>query len=189
MKKFIKISRVAIAFLMLTKIANAQSSSEERRIFYSIGVESGISSGNFNNLYKWNIGGSIQADIPLTGGLYASVNAGYLNFNGTVNENGSNLSAANISFLPIKAGLKYFPITDWYIQGNAGVGFILYKNDVGYDKSAAFLYTPQIGVLLKLGGKNYIDAGVRYETTSKYISNNENSKINFFGLRVAYAFN
>ena len=39
-----------------------------------------------------------------------------------------------------------------------------------------------------LGGKSYLDAGVRWEGTTKFNSNVDNSTVNFFGLRVAYAF-
>jgi hypothetical protein len=33
-----------------------------------------------------------------------------------------------------------------------------------------------------------LDAGVRYEATGKFKSDIDDSKVNFFGLRVAYAF-
>lgn len=188
MKSFTKIYVFAIALAALSTGVKAQSTSGPKGILYSVGVESGISSGNFNSAYRWNIGGSVQADIPVADNLYATVNAGYLNFTGKNNINGTNVSAHDIRLLPAMAGFKYFPIANWYVQADAGAGFALNKKDLGYTKTVAFLYTPQIGVLLNVGGNNYIDAGVRYEATSKYISSNENSKINFFELRVAYAF-
>jgi len=45
-----------------------------------------------------------------------------------------------------------------------------------------------LGYQFPLGGKSYLDAGVRYEASTKFNSAIDNSKVNFFGLRVAYAF-
>ncbi len=192
MKNSIKTCTLLLAFIGLSLAVNAQTgattASSATGIIYSVGVESGISSGNFNNSYRWNIGGSIQADIPVADQFYATVNAGYLNFNGKDNINGSGFSAPNIRLLPVMAGLKFFPIKVFYVQADAGAGFALNKTETGFTKTAAFLYAPQVGVLLNVGGKNYIDAGVRYEATTKYDSSVENSKINFFELRIAYAF-
>jgi hypothetical protein len=191
MKNSIKISTLLLAFTALTLSVKAQSnssSSASTGVIFSAGVESGISSGNFNNAYRWNVGGSLQADIPVANKFYATVNAGYLNFNGKNNVEGTAFSAPNIRLLPVMAGLKYFPINNFYIQGDAGAGFALNKSDVGFTKTAAFLYAPQVGVQFSVGGQNYIDAGIRYEATTKFISNVDDSKINFFELRVAYAF-
>ena len=86
------------------------------------------------------------------------------------------------------AGLKFFPVSIFYIQADAGAAFILNKGDLGYTKTAAFLYAPGVGVRFLVGGSNYIDAGVKYEGTTKYVSDVQDSKINFFELRIAYAF-
>ena len=94
----------------------------------------------------------------------------------------------NIQLLPAKAGLKYFLIPNFYIQGEAGAAFLLNKSDLGDDKSAAFIYAPSIGYQFHIGGNSYIDAGVRYEASTKFNSVVDDSKVNFFGLRVAYGF-
>ena len=198
MKTTFKISALVLAFAGFALGAKAQTSSTTTTktsstgpngIVLSIGADAGIPTGNLNNFYNWNIGGSVQADIPvLPHQLFVTVNAGYNSIQGKKNIDGTGLNATNIQLLPVKAGLKYFPISHFYVQGEAGAAFLLNKSDLNYDKSAAFVYAPQLGYQFPLGGKSYLDAGVRYEASTKFSSVTDNSKVNFFGLRVAYAF-
>jgi hypothetical protein len=149
----------------------------------SAGIESGLPIGKLNDAYSWNFGGSVQADFPIIEReLYATLNTG---FNNIYANNVSN--AADIQLIPVKAGLKYFPVKNFYVQGEAGASFIANKSEMGSTKSAAFVYAPQVGVLFNVGGKNYIDAGVRFESNSAFYTNG--NKSNFVGLRIAYAFN
>jgi len=198
MKNSVKISVIALAFAAFTFSAKAQtttpapastSTTTASGIRYSIGVDAGIPTGKLSDAYNWNLGGSLQVDIPVANKLFVTVNAGYDNiFGKTVNVDGVNVKAENIELLPVKAGLKYFVVSNFYVQGEAGASFLLNKSKLDDDKSAAFIYAPQIGYQFQLGGKSYIDAGVRYEASTKFDSNIDDSKVNFFGLRVAYGF-
>jgi len=197
MKSSIKISALALAFAGFTFSAKAQtttptttstSTTTASGIRYSIGVDGGIPTGKLSDAYNWNLGGSLQVDIPVANKLFVTVNAGYDNIFGKKNLDGSGLDVTNIQLLPVKAGLKYFVVSNFYVQGEAGASFLLNKSKLGDDKSAAFVYAPQIGYQFQLGGKSYIDAGVRYEASTKYDSNIDDSKVSFFGLRVAYGF-
>jgi hypothetical protein len=191
MKSTLKISALALAFAAFTFSAKAQttpasaSTTTSGGVRFSIGVDAGIPSGSLSNSYNWNLGGSVQADIPVANQLFVTVNAGYNNIYGKTIDG---ISAPNIQLLPVKAGLKFFPVNNFYIQGEAGAAFALNKSDVGFNNTAAFVYAPQVGYQFQLGGKNYIDAGVRYEASTKFNSNIDDSKVNFFGLRVAYGF-
>jgi hypothetical protein len=196
MKTTFKISALVLAFAGFALGAKAQTTptpatktTSSDGIILSVGVDAGIPTGKLNDAYNWNIGGSVQADIPvIPHQLFVTVNAGYNSIQGKKDIGGTGFDATNIQLLPVKAGLKFFPVSNFYIQGEAGAAFALNKSDVGFDKSAAFVYAPQIGVQFPLSGKSYIDAGVRYEGTTKFNSNIDNSKVNFIGLRVAYAF-
>jgi hypothetical protein len=199
MKNVFKISAIALAFAasafaakaQTTTPASAPASTSPEGVKFSIGVDGGIPTGNFSNNYNWNIGGSVQADIPvISKQLYVTVNAGYDNFFGKkdLTAGGLTYDQTNIQLLPVKAGLKFFPVGGFYIQGEAGAAFALNKSDAGFDKSAAFIYAPQIGYQFNIGGGNFIDAGVRYQGSTDFVSNDSNSKINFVGLRVAYGF-
>jgi hypothetical protein len=198
MKTTFKISAILLAFTALTYTAKAQtsapattsSSGNSNAVRFSIGVDGGIPTGKLSDSYNFSIGGSLQADIPVVPNLFVTINAGYNSIQGknNVNINGVNFSPANIQLLPAKAGLKYFLVPNFYIQGEAGAAFLLNKSDLNDDKSAAFIYAPQIGYQFHVGGNSYIDAGVRYEASTKFNSQVSDSKVNFFGLRVAYGF-
>ena len=188
MKSTLKISALVVAFAGLTFAAKAQTaptSTNANGVRLSIGVETGIPTGKLNDSHNWNLGGSVQADIPVASDLFVTVNAGYNNiFGKTVGA----VSATDIQLLPVKAGLKFFPVSNFYIQGEAGAGIALNKKDVGFDNSAAFVWAPQVGIQFPVGNKSYLDAGIRYEASTKFNSLVNDSKINFLGLRLAYAF-
>ncbi|WP_158990525.1 outer membrane beta-barrel protein [Mucilaginibacter sp. L196] len=194
MKSSIKISALALAFAAFTFSAKAQSTTPTSTttasgIRYSIGVDAGIPTGKLSDSYNWNLGGSLQVDIPVANKLFVTVNAGYDNiFGKNVTVGTITSKAQNIELLPVKAGLKYFVVSNFYVQGEAGAAFVLDKTKIDANNSAAFVYAPQIGYQFQLGGKNYIDAGVRYEASTKLNSDVDDSKVNFFGLRVAYGF-
>jgi len=195
MKNSLKISAIALAFTAFAFTAKAQTiapsttTTAPSGVRFSIGVDAGIPTGNLSNSYNWNLGGSVQADIPvISNQLFVTVNAGYDNIFGKKNLDGTGIDATNIQLLPVKAGLKFFIVPNFYIQGEAGAAFLLNKSDINANNSAAFIYAPQLGYQFQLGGNNYIDAGVRYEASTKLNSNDDNSKVNFVGLRVAYGF-
>ncbi|WP_235985840.1 outer membrane beta-barrel protein [Mucilaginibacter segetis] len=192
MKNTLKITALVLALAGLSYGAKAQTTNSNK-VKYSIGVDAGVPTGNFNDGYKWNLGGSAQADIPVTSQLFVTVNAGYNNFFGeTLNSSNSSsvttVEVPDVHLLPVKAGLKFFPVANFYIQGEAGAAFLLNKSDFFNDKSTAFVYAPQIGVQFPVSATNFIDAGIRYEATTKYSSTFDNSKVNFVGVRVAYGF-
>src|SRR5580658_905525 len=114
MKNSNKIAFLATALFTITGfIANAQTSSKTdsygSEIRYSIGADAGIPVGSFNTAYNWSIGGSIQADFPIIKEqLYATANAGFNNF--FANDAGLN----DVNMIPVKLGLKYFPVKYFY---------------------------------------------------------------------------
>ncbi len=144
----------------------------------SIGKDGGVPVGNLSNGYKWMIGLSLQTELPfIEQRLYGTLNSGYYLFFGK-----SGIS--NLNLIPLKAGLKYFLFGDLYLQGEAGVSFLANKRHLEADKTAAFVYAPQVGYLFRLR-KNYIDIGVRFEGNSKFYQNGYDN--NFLGLRISYS--
>ncbi|MBC7400544.1 MAG: outer membrane beta-barrel protein [Mucilaginibacter sp.] len=194
MKSTLKITTLVLALAGFTLSAKAQTNPTSTKttasgIRYSIGVDAGIPTGKLADNYNWNLGGSLQADIPVASQLFVTVNVGYNNiFGKDVTVGATTVKATNIQLLPVKAGLKFFPVQNFYIQGEAGAAFVLNKTKIGADNSTVFIYAPQIGYQFALSGSNYIDAGVRYEASTKLISTVNDSKVNFVGLRAAYGF-
>ncbi|HEY4208768.1 MAG TPA: hypothetical protein VGM31_18200 [Puia sp.] len=176
-----------LGFLAYTGRAKAQDApkSAKQEFRLSVGPEVGIPVGNLSDVYTWNLGGSIQADIPIVQNLYVTVNAGYNNF--FIKDEFKQQGGHHLQLIPVKAGLKYFPVGNiFYVQGEAGVSFLANKTDLQADKSAGFVYAPQIGALIPLAPKNYLDVGFRWESTSSFYDGG--SYANFLGLRVAYSF-
>lgn len=177
MKSIFKLGALAIAMLGFVTTTNAQDGKPK----LSVGLETGIPVGTFADGYDWNLGGSLQVDLPIANKLYATINAGYNNF---FLKDG--LLGNDLSLLPAKAGLKYFPIDNFYVQAEAGASFLLNKDKVGATKAASFVYAPQVGIQFPVSDKSYVDAGIRFESNTKFIDNGKAS--NFLGLRLAYAF-
>jgi len=188
MKTLFKISAVALVVTALSFTAKAQTTSQNpstsSSVRFSVGVDAGLPVGDFSNTHNWSLGGSLQADIPVVKQLFVTVNGGYDNiFGKTISGTSSNYT--DVRLIPVKAGLKYFPVQNFYIQGEAGASFLVNKSDLAANSSTAFVYAPQVGVVLPVG-KNFIDAGVRFENTQSFYTNG--NSFSTLGLRVAYAF-
>lgn len=186
MKILNKIGILSLALVLgLSLQSNAQSTPERSGIILGVGPQANLPMGDFKDAYDWSIGGSVQADFPIMrNDLYVVVNAGYNNFFAKDNGVGT---GSDLQVIPVSAGLKYyFPTTNLYVQGTAGVGFVGNKDDVAADKSTSFIYSPAVGYLLNIGGKNYLDFAVKFESDAKIYDKGKSS--NFLGLRVAYNF-
>lgn len=194
MKRKHKVGLAALALLAVLAYAGkakaqdapapaSKASGKEWRL--SVGPDAGVPLGDFSNVYNWDLGGSAQIDIPIVQSLYVTVNAGYNDY--FVKSALKDAGAKNMQTIPLKAGLRYFPAGNiFYVQAQAGTTLLANKSDLDADKSAAFVYAPQVGVLLKLAEKNYIDVGFRFEGTSSFYDGG--SYNNTLGLRVAYSF-
>ena len=187
MKATLKIGIVSALLVSSTLVGKAQTSpsaaGSKQEFRLSVGPDAGIPLGNMSNSYNWNFGGSIQGDFPIIKDqMYATLNSGY---NAIFAKSQYNIP--DIHLIPVKAGLKYFLIKQVYIQGEAGVSFLTDKNSLQTNKSAVFVYAPQAGVLLNVGGENFIDAGFRFESNQKFYEGGNTS--NFLAIRLAYAFN
>jgi Outer membrane protein beta-barrel domain len=187
MKKTRKIGVSTALFVIVALAAQAQSTpppaNNNQEFRLSVGPDFALPIGNIAHAYSWSFGGSVQADIPMAQNLYVVITAGYTD----VFVKSKEIPGRNIQMIPVKAGVKYFLLDNFlYIQGQAGATFLGNKSALFADKSTAFSYAPQIGVLLKLGGKDYIDAGFRYEEVSSFYT--DGSHENFLGLRLAWSF-
>ncbi len=186
MKKiFIRVSSIAFVLMVFSLAVNAQISdqttSTSKAIRLSVGPEFGLPVGNLSDSFDWNFGGSVQADFTIAKALYVTVNAGYNNIFGK-----SDIDVPDLQLIPVKAGLKYFPTKSVYVQAEAGANFLTNKSDFVGGKSTAFVYAPQVGILLPFSSKSFLDAGVRFEGNTKFVEGGESS--NYFGLRLAYSF-
>lgn len=187
MKRLLKSGAVTLSLLLAAvagtyaQTTNTANGSRPSGVLLSVGPEAGLPVGKLKNAYDWSLGGSVQAEMPVVNkSLYVLLNAGYNNFFAKDDVPGLN----NMKLIPVKAGLKFYPYKNLYVQGAAGVSFLSNKDEVAANKSAVFVYSPQVGYLIPIGKNNYLDAGVKFESMSKLSS--VGSSNNFFGVRVAY---
>jgi hypothetical protein len=191
MKNSIKLTAIlAIAFSAGTMRANAQASADDTsdplgKPTLSVGLETSLSVGKFNHEHKGSLGGTIGLDLPVADMLSVNFTSGYNNFYGRV-QNG--FEPKGLRLIPITAGAKFFPFSNFYLQANLGAGFLTNKTELGYNNSSAILYAPGVGVQMPVGGSSFIDASIKYEASSRFGSDSPGSKVSVFGLRVAYAF-
>ncbi|WP_426667418.1 hypothetical protein ACPPVU_15445 [Mucilaginibacter sp. McL0603] len=193
MKNLFKTAALFAAITGITATAKAQTGStsaskEPNGIIFSVGADGGLATGSFKDSHKSMVGGSIEADFPVADQFYFTANTGYNQFFGVNNVFGTGIKAPDINIIPVKLGLKYFPISALYLQLEAGAAFVTNKSTLGFERTGTFIYAPQVGTQIPLGGKNFLDAGVRWEGCTNFTQNNGSSRGHFFALRVAYAF-
>jgi hypothetical protein len=189
MKTTIKKGLVTLGIVLgLAITVNAQSKTERPAFLLSAGPEAGLPVGNWNNNYNWSLGGSVQADLAIVKKtLYVNLNAGFTN---VFADNGL-ASNKDLQLIPVKAGLRYYPVNNLnlYVQGQAGVTFLTntpatFDGKTADYKSAVFVYSPQIGYLIDLGKGSYLDAAVKFEGNSAFVDGGDPA--NLLGVRVAY---
>ncbi|SFC75382.1 Outer membrane protein beta-barrel domain-containing protein [Parapedobacter composti] len=189
MKTLIKISITTFLFAAIALVPVQAQTADKPRVKLSVGPETSVPMGDLSDRYDWSLGGSIQAEFPLyRNQLALTLSGGFYNL--FAPNHGYTLGGSryreDLQVLPVKLGLKYFPVGGLFIQGEAGTSFLLNKSDGGYDKEATFTYSPQVGYRFNLGGNNVLDAGIKWEGNTKF---SENGTANhFLGLRIAYAF-
>ncbi|HEY8782995.1 MAG TPA: hypothetical protein VIM16_15320 [Mucilaginibacter sp.] len=163
---------VAIVCSAFAQSTTSTSSSEKGGVKFSIGAEGGLPIGDASDVYSAVIGGSLKCEIPISPTAFVTINGGYNAFliKSEFKDAGS---PSSTSFIPVKAGIKYYSAGGFFLEGQAGVVFIAESGGGNsFAWSAGFGYT--------FGGG--IETGVRYEAWSN------GGTIGQMGLRLAYRF-
>ncbi|MDT3403086.1 hypothetical protein [Mucilaginibacter terrae] len=132
--------------------------------------------------YNIGYGASANAEVPVSGKLAVVVTGGYHKFSyKNFAFNGYRKPDAD-SFIPLKAGVKYYADTRLYLQGEVGA-VLSNANNSGGSNSNLFAYSLGTGFLLPMNGSksNMIDIGLRFEDWSQ-------NRLQQFAIRVAYRF-
>jgi len=172
------VTSIAILFFMPLAL-KAQSNST-----IGFGAEIGLPSGNFSGISGIGVGASVKADFPIAENFALTVNGGFMNFFGKRNQI---FKIQDLTYLPVKAGLKYQFGESFYAEGQVGAALPLNNG-----QKTLFVWSPGIGNQFKLSGGNKLDFGIRYEAwTGKndvVVINKSNTK-GFVGIRFIYVFN
>lgn len=161
-------SAVAAVALFLSVNVNAQSAPK-----FGIGLNVGAPT---SNAYKLALGGDLRYQFDIDKQLSIPITTGFTSIMGKEIGN-TNIDYADYSYIPVKAGLKYF-FNDTgagvYGLAEAGVAFL-----TGSYSGTNFVYSPAIGY----AWSNGFDLGAKYEG----IASNGNTT-GYVGLRLAYGF-
>jgi hypothetical protein len=143
---------------------------DSKALRLGIGLSLGIPTNDF---YSFAVGGDLRLQKDLSSNLSAIGSVGYNSFiiSNELIGAGSDNSAG---FIPVKVGLKVFPVERFYFSGEVGAGFPTADN-----AKTAFIYAPGLG----FGFNNGLDLGLRYEGMSASRSN-----LGQIALRIAYGF-
>ncbi|RLJ79960.1 hypothetical protein [Pedobacter alluvionis] len=175
----IKIKITFIAFLLSSPVLlKAQNSPG-----IGVAAEIGLPSGNFSNLSGIGLGASVKADLPVAESFAITLNAGFMNFFGRSNQL---FNVQDLTYIPVKAGLKYQLSESFYAEGQLGAALPLNK-----DQRTLFAWSPGIGNQFKLSGGNKLDLGIRYEAwtgRNNIAGLNKSDSKGFVGIRFAYLF-
>jgi len=126
--------------------------------------------------YTIGYGVSAKFELPLAGALSFTATAGVHQYHLKTLFYGG--SGGNDTFVPLKAGIKYYIDPRFYAEGELG-NVIDHNRDNNQNR---FAYSLGTGFLLPLKKtSNMIDLGLRYEEWSK-------NGLQQFGIRVAYRF-
>lgn len=152
--------------------SNAQTADpagDSKDVRLGVGFSAGIPT---NDAFNIALGGDLKLQKDFFSNISGTLSAGYTNF--SVKDIG-NIKGGSIGYIPVKVGIKIFPVERFYISGEVGPAF-------GTDKGqgAALVYAPGIGVGFNKG----IDLGLRYEGFAQNGSN-----LAQVALRLAYGFN
>lgn len=162
-----KFIAAVVAIIISYGTAKAQSAghdSKDTRL--GIGLSLGIPT---HDAFNFAVGGDLRLQKDFYSNVSGMLSLGYTNFSAK----GEN--AGSVGYIPLKAGLKVFPMERFYISGEVGAGFGTDEN-----QKTAFVWAPGIG----LGFNNGLDLGLRYEEFR-----DQGVGIGQVALRIAYGFN
>lgn len=174
MNYFTKLAIVLVLTSITTMNLNAQTTDNNDSPKPGTRISGGFKlitpTGDTRSFYDGGYGLSVQADIPLvSSNLYLTSNSGFETIFAKEDAN-DNPIIPDIKRIPVKAGLKYFPVNKLYVHGEAGASILTNKPDFNNGNTVAFMFSPQVGYLLELGNRSALDLGVRYEYTTKHFS-------------------
>jgi hypothetical protein len=159
-----------LIFIITSLTANAQNAITK---VFSAGVELGIPS---MSVYSIGLGISAKGELPISDKVAITGTVGYSTFFYKSNLFQSSLTPANATFIPLKAGLKYYFNYGVYVEGEAGTAI-----ETNYLKQDLFAFSIGPGFIIQINNGHGIDLGFRYEGWS-------DNQMRQTAIRVGYRF-
>ena len=173
MKKFTNILRATgIASLLIIGLnvsAQTVPADDSKDVRFGLGLNLGLPTSNG---YNFVFGGDLRLQKDFSSNVSGIASIGYNNY--SFEDGAANNS---LGVVPLKVGIKVFPMERVYFSAEIGAGFDATKN---IDPGTAFIYSPGVGV----GFNNGLDLSLRYEGLSR-----KTYDPGMVALRIAYGFN
>lgn len=173
-KTFIASAAAAVAILFGTQNVNAQtttSADDSKATRLGVGLSAGIPT---TNGYDFAIGGDLRLQQDFTSNVSGLLSVGYNSF--SLDEG---LAEDNLGYIPVKVGIKIFPVERFYFSAEAGAAF-----GTRDGSKTSFVYAPGIGI----GTNTGIDIGLRYEGMTGNVNGLPLKNPGQVALRLAYGF-
>ncbi|MEJ5996137.1 hypothetical protein WG904_17040 [Pedobacter sp. Du54] len=148
-----------------------------------IGPELSLPTGNSTTQSPIGYGGYVKGEIGLSPKFSITGSGGVVSFLG---KKFLGPRAETLSYLPVKAGLKYYTDKNFYFEGQLGASIPV--NETG---ATRFAWSPGAGTFIRSrNSNNQFDFGLRYEGwTGKSTFTSKTTTFGFFTFRAGYAFN
>jgi hypothetical protein len=175
MKTISKLIAVAFTATALFFTTNAKAQTTPADAFrFSIGLESGIPTGNLRIGSNFSLGGTARIQYGVTDNFALTLTSGAFHFL-SKDIPGTNTKYDSFGVIPIKAGVKEFFVPNFYVGAEAGVGIEETDSGVGNTK---LILSPALGYANK-----HWDVGFHYESFT-----GQNDPYGLVALRIAYGF-
>lgn len=168
---------IVLFFLLPGQDVSAQSLS--KTFSFGIGLEGGLTTGKFSDLYSANGGLSLRLSYQAGPG-FATLTSGAIGFIPKSFE-GEDLKASVL--IPVRAGYKYIHNERFFGMAEIGYGNVKtfetdHNDELVSHSSGGFLFAPSIGVQFGV-----TEIGLRYETVSL-----TGASLSSFGIRLGFNF-
>jgi hypothetical protein len=165
MKKLVLIG----AFVCTAAIsANAQFT-------FGAGVNLALPIGDFSDTHSFGIGIEGEGEYMFSDMFSGVFNTGYTHFLGKEETiMGVTVDYESAGIIPVMAGVRVYPSSQFFIGGRAGVGFLTGGNDT----QTGFVYRPEIG-----GAFGNVRVAASFNGFSK-----DGNSLNHIGLTVIFKF-
>jgi len=191
--KLITAASFAVATLFTASQVKAQTTTPANAWRFGVGVEGLVpTNGNIKNISKIGLGGTARLQYGISNDLAFTLTSGYYNFFGKENTTTITTGTAvtritnkaiDFGVVPVKAGIKAYVGSGFYVAGEVGAGFETkdaYRGRTGElnGKATKLVLAPGIGY-----SWTNVDLGVRYENFS-----GQNNNYGMVAARLAYGF-
>src|SRR5687767_14680855 len=150
--------------------SNAQST-----FSFGAGLNLALPIGDFGDTHSFGVGVEAQGEVMFSDMFSGVFNAGYTQFFGkTITILGTEVEVDGAGLVPVLAGVRVYPASQFFIGGRAGIG-IFTGND---NSNTGFLYRPEIGA-----NAGPVQIAASFNGWSK-----DGGNLNHVGLTIIYKF-